>query len=370
MGVWNDATSVAVLRGKLRGEAARYARDTPSVRALGTVDLMELDLRGRFVPVIPVAIKMGTLMDMAQKENESVRSYATRVERVGREINVVGTAQDSLILGQFMKSVLPHIRRNLLSKRPPTFALAIENAVIEEEALLLMNSGTRTRLPVKAVQLEDTEQGEASAPLIAEASLPSPSPAPKMGRDRPDFQKQILERLDKLSPGDSAEPSDALGRSGLMDKITRKLDELEQRWEARFLSQPRDRLRDHRPMYPPGREVSTEDQSRLARPAGNCFFCHQPGHYAVQCPQRPSFQGNRQPPDNRRVYSQAYNGGSGEGPSGRGSDSAQWRQPTSQLWRNPQQRPGQNPAQVRAEYDFCPYSSDPMEEDLNENGNL
>lgn len=385
LATWTEQIKLVVAKGRLREEAARFIRDSESTRALATYNDFKTALTNHFKPDRPTGVKLAQFMEMCQKEKENARQYAVRVEKVGRELKDLDkAAQDKLILAQYIKSLKATIRHTVISKDPKTLKEAIEFSILEEDALLIMAERPR-HAAVKKVTIEERDEdryeskvnmgSDKLAKIVLERldKLQQKNEKVQAAEEKALVDKQweqVMERLDKLSatpppPPTTAEKNpfavattdttfsslDSLRQ--MFEQIDQRMDRIEKEMRASFvpkepqrdLGPPRLRYDERPPRYVRPGEYS--DYRSQRRPMGPCYLCNREGHYAAQCPQRPSRLGPYPFPENRQRFIRSSSGSGGN---------SQGKEQTAGLDRThwvPVPRPSQH---VKASYDLEPES--------------
>lgn len=137
---WSDAEKITITKLKLTDAAAAYVNSEQRINENTTFeDISQLLIR-RFEKHIPIASHLQNFSSCKQKENESVKEFASRLSQHASNIlsfngapsAEVMQAHDLMVQAKFTAGLWPKIQRFVLSQSPTSFQNAVDIAVSEE----------------------------------------------------------------------------------------------------------------------------------------------------------------------------------------------------------------------------------------------
>lgn len=162
MGAWKDEQLIGVARCKMVGAAYSFAWHDEDVQSANAYDRFKQLALDRF-DTEPQHVKMEKFYGARQERGEDVRSFATRVRKLGNDSlgkfegeradekkEVAKEVVKQQLRTQFLNGLRDPVRRFALSHSPKTFEEAVEVAVREERNERLVG-GTQT---VRKVDVE------------------------------------------------------------------------------------------------------------------------------------------------------------------------------------------------------------------------
>ncbi|KAL1463930.1 hypothetical protein MTO96_043124 [Rhipicephalus appendiculatus] len=160
MGGWQDGQLIGIARCKMIGKAHDFAWWDDKVAAATTFSEFKTLALKRF-DTEPLIFKMERFLNARQREDEEVRSFASRLRMLGTATLVGTSGEDTWkaelrheilseeMLSRFLAGLRDPVRRFVLSRDPKTFDEAIDVAVKEELNERVSQSRT---LPVRYVE--------------------------------------------------------------------------------------------------------------------------------------------------------------------------------------------------------------------------
>lgn len=137
---WSETEKITITKLKLTDAAAAYVNSESRINDQSTFEEISQFLIKRFDKHIPLASHLQNFSVCKQKENESVKEFASRLSQHASSIlshdgavsAEVMQAHDRMIQAKFTSGLRPDIQRLVLSKSPSSFEHAVDIAASEE----------------------------------------------------------------------------------------------------------------------------------------------------------------------------------------------------------------------------------------------
>ena len=124
---WTDEIAIAVFHSKRRGSAASFFQRSKALQDASIYGDFKRILNDHFKPKLPLAVCMAQFFELKQERHEKVKTYAICLQNKTQNVfdGTITYSEKSIIVAQFVKGLLPNLKRLVLSHEPKTLEKAI-----------------------------------------------------------------------------------------------------------------------------------------------------------------------------------------------------------------------------------------------------